>query len=268
MNNYHYILNRLHDLSDKVMNTDLLQQWMEISNEMRASQHDPEKSTFLDYSALQRTVMNSILKEIKTMSKDNLYIKDGFRGMLLDRVENGSFRKTLTTEQIKADLKVITSLCKTAQISKEDALEAQRKLLERSQRDEFLQYLQQLIDEYYKLLQMGFDVTSNDFWQAMKDLRMPVSYHESQVMSYKANNFGIVNSAVIDPVVSNIMLVSNSNIMSGKTGKSIMNIGASDLAFIPKTIEEYEAKYNSLLDALSSYSQSSFEEEKQGPELY
>lgn len=268
MNNYQNILNRLHDLSDKVMNTDLLQQWMEISNEMRASQHDPEKSTFLDYSALQRTVMNSILKEIKTMSKDNLYIKDGFRGTLLDRVENGSFRKTLATEQIKADLKVITSLCKTAQISKEDALEAQRKLLERSQRDEFLQYLQQLIDEYYKLLQMGFDVTSNDFWQAMKDLRMPVSYRESQVMSYKANNFGIVNSAVIDPVVSNIMLVSNSNIMSGKTGKSIMNIGASDLAFIPKTIEEYEAKYNSLLDALSSYSQSSFEEEKQGPELY
>ena len=268
MNNYQNILNRLHDLSDKVMNTDLLQQWMEISNEMRASQHDPEKSTFLDYSALQRTVMNSILKEIKAMSKDNLYIKDGFRGMLLDRVENGSFRKTLTTEQIKADLKVITSLCKTAQISKEDALEAQRKLLERSQRDEFLQYLQQLIDEYYKLLQMGFDVTSNDFWQAMKDLRMPVSYHESQVMSYKANNFGIVNSAVIDPVVSNIMLVSNSNIMSGKTGKSIMNVGASDLAFIPKTLEEYEAKYTSLLDTLSSYAQSSLEEEKEELELH
>ena len=268
MNNYQNILNRLHDLSDKVMNTDLLQQWMEISNEMKASQHDPEKSAFLDYSALQRTVMNSILKEIKTMSKDNLYIKDGFRGMLLDRVENGSFRKTITTEQIKADLKVITSLCKTAQISKEDALEAQRKLLERSQRDEFLQYLQQLIDEYYKLLQMGFDVTSNDLWQAMKDLRMPVSYHESQVMSYKANNFGIVNSAVIDPVVSNIMLVSNSNIMSGKTGKSIMNIGASDLAFIPKTIEEYEAKYNSLLDSLSCYNQSSLEYEKQELELY
>jgi len=52
-------------------------------------------------------------------------------------------------------------------------------------------------------------------------------------------------------VVSNIMLVSNSNIMSGKTGKSIMNIGASDLDFIPKTLEEYEAKYNSLLDSLS-----------------
>ena len=115
---------------------------------------------------------------------------------------------------------------------------------------------------------MGFDVTSNDFWQAMKDLRMPVSYHESQVMSYKANNFGIVNSAVIDPVVSNIMLVSNSNIMSGKTGKSIMNIGAADLAFIPKTIEEYEAKYNFLLDTLSSYNQSSLEYEKEELELY
>jgi hypothetical protein len=92
---------------------------------------------------------------------------------------------------------------------------------------------------------------SNGFWQDMRDLRMPVSYRESQVMNYKTNNYGIVNSAVIDPVVSNIMLVSSSNIMSGKTGKSIMNIGASDLDFIPKTLEEYEAKYNSLLDSLS-----------------
>ena len=43
MNNYLSVLNRLNELSGKVMNTDLVQQWMEISNEMRASQHDPEK---------------------------------------------------------------------------------------------------------------------------------------------------------------------------------------------------------------------------------
>ncbi len=112
------------------------------------------------------------------------------------------------------------------------------------------------IELYGKLLIMvtasnGLRRYSNGFWQDMRDLRMPVSYRESQVMNYKANNYGIVNSAVIDPVISNIMLVSNSNIMSDKTGKSIMNIGASDLAFIPKTLEEYEAKYNSLLDSLS-----------------
>ena len=267
MNNYLSVLNRLNELSGKVMNTDLVQQWMEISNEMRASQHDPEKSTFLDYSALQRTVMNSILNEVKTISKDNAYIKDGFRGMLLDRVENGSFRKGLTTEQIQDDLKVITSLCKTAQISKEDALQAQKTLLERSGRDEFMQFLQQLVEEYYKMLQMGFDVTSHDFWQAMKDLRMPVSYPESQIISYKTNNYGIVNNTVIDPVVSNIMLVNNSSIMSGKDGRSIMNIGAADLAFIPKTLEEYETKYTSLLDALSSYGQQS-SEEKDMLELY
>ena len=267
MNNYLSVLNRLNELSGKVMNTDLVQQWMEISNEMRASQHDPEKSSFLDYSALQRTVMNSILNEVKTISKDNAYIKDGFRGMLLDRVENGSFRKGLTTEQIQDDLKVITSLCKTAQISKEDALQAQKTLLERSGRDELMQFLQQLVEEYYKMLQMGFDVTSHDFWQAMKDLRMPVSYPESQIISYKTNNYGIVNNTVIDPVVSNIMLVNNSSIMSGKDGRSIMNIGAADLAFIPKTLEEYETKYTSLLDALSSYGQQS-SEEKDMLELY
>ena len=72
------------------------------------------------------------------------------------------------------------------------------------------------------MLQMGFDVTSHDFWQAMKDLRMPVSYPESQIISYKTNNYGIVNNTVIDPVVSNIMLVNNSSIMSGKDGRSIM----------------------------------------------
>ncbi len=129
------------------------------------------------------------------------------------------------------------------------------------------------IELYGKLLIMvtasnGLRRYSNGFWQDMRDLRMPVSYRESQVMNYKTNNYGIVNSAVIDPVVSNIMLVSNSNIMSDKTGKSIMNIGASDLAFIPKTLEEYEAKYNSLLDSLSTYNQSSLEYEKEELELY
>ena len=52
------------------------------------------------------------------------------------------------------------------------------------------------------------------------------------------------------------------------SGKSIMNIGVSDLAFIPKTKEDYEAKYNSLLDSLSSYDQSSLEYEKEELELY
>ncbi len=129
------------------------------------------------------------------------------------------------------------------------------------------------IELYGKLLIMvtasnGLRRYSNGFWQDMRDLRIPVSYRESQVMNYKTNNYGIVNSAVIDPVVSNIMLVSNSNIMSGKTGKIIMNIGASDLDFIPKTLEEYEAKYNSLLDSLSTYNQSSLEYEKEELELY
>ncbi len=129
------------------------------------------------------------------------------------------------------------------------------------------------IELYGKLLIMvtasnGLRRYSNGFWQDMRDLRIPVSYRESQVMNYKTNNYGIVNSAVIDPVVSNIMLVSSSNIMSGKTGKSIMNIGASDLDFIPKTLEEYEAKYNSLLDSLSTYNQSSLEYEKEELELY
>ena len=55
--------------------------------------------------------------------------------------------------------------------------------------------------------------------------------------------------------------------MSGKDGRSIMNIGAADLAFIPKTLEEYETKYTSLLDALSSYGQQS-SEEKDMLELY
>jgi hypothetical protein len=63
------------------------------------------------------------------------------------------------------------------------------------------------------------------------------------------------------------MLVSNSSIMSDKEGKNIMNISSAELAFIPKTLEEYETKYTSLLDALSSYGQQS-SEEKDMLELY
>ena len=189
--------------------------------------------------------------------------------MLLERLELGSFRKNLSEGQIKTDLAVITSLCKTAGMDEKQATEAQRTLLERSQMEKYYAYLQQLVDEYYRMLQYGFDVTSRDFWQAMKDLRVPISQVESQFMSYNSNTYGIANSVILEPVASNVMLVNNSaSVMSGKDSKSIMNIGVSDLAFIPKTKEDYEAKYNSLLDSLSSYDQSSLEYEKEELELY
>ena len=269
ISNYNYVLERLNSLSDKVMNTELVQQWFEVSNLMRVSQHDPERLTLSDYSDMRRVVSNNILKEVKNITKDNTFIKDDLRGMLLERLELGSFRKNLSEGQIKTDLAVITSLCKTIGMDEKQALEVQRSLLERSQMEKYYAYLQQLVEEYYKMLQYGFDVTSRDFWQAMKDMRVPISHVESQFMSYNSNPYSIANSVILDPVASNVMLVNNSaSIMSGKDGKSIMNIGISDLAFIPKTKEDYEAKYNSLLDSLSSYDQSSLEYENEGLERY
>ena len=189
--------------------------------------------------------------------------------MLLERLDTGCFKQRIPEGQIKTDLKVITGLCKTVGMDEKQALEAQRSLLERSQMEQYYAYLQQLVEEYYKILQYGFNVTSRDFWQAMKDLRVPISQVESQFMSYSSNPYGIANSVILDPVISNVMLVNNSaSIMSGKDGKSIMNIGISDLAFIPKTKEDYETKYNSLLDSLSSYDQSSLEYENEELELY
>jgi len=269
ISNYNYVLERLNSLSDKVMNTELVQQWFEVSNLMRVSQHDPERLTLSDYSDMRRVVSNNILKEVKNITKDNSFIKDDLRGMLLERLELGAFKKNLSEGQIKTDLAVITSLCKTAGMDEKQATEAQRTLLERSQMEKYYAYLQHLVEEYYKMLQYGFDVTSRDFWQAMKDLRVPISQVESQFMSYNSNTYGIANSVILEPVASNVMLVNNSaSVMSGKDSKSIMNIGVSDLAFIPKTKEDYEAKYNSLLDSLSSYDQSSLEYEKEELELY
>lgn len=95
------------------MNTELVQQWFEASNLMRVSQHDPEKLTLSDYSQLRRIVSNNILQEVKSISKDNSFIKNDLRGMLLERLDAGSFKRSLPEGQIQADLKVITSLCKT-----------------------------------------------------------------------------------------------------------------------------------------------------------
>ena len=268
LRNYNNVLNRLDSLSDKVMNTDLVRQWHEISEEMRLGQHDPEKLTLMDYSNLQKTVKNAILNEVRTISRDNPYIKDGFRGMLMERIELGSFKRCLPTTQIETDLEVITSLCKTVGISSQQALELERSLLERSQRKEYLEYMQTLIDDYYRSLQYGFDVTSMDFWQAMRDLHLPVSQIESRYITSNSNVYAITNNTILEPVSSNVMLTGNSNIMSGKDGKSIMNIGTSELAYIPKTLQEYEDKYNSLLDSLSNYSQSSFDYEKEKLERY
>lgn len=78
-------------------------------------------------------------------------------------------------------------------------------------------------------------------------------------MSSKTNLYGIANSVILEPVASNVMLVNNSlSVMSGKGDKSSMNISASELAFIPKTKEDYETKYNNLLESLSSFDHSSF----------
>ena len=229
---------------------------------MRSAQgtEKAEELTAKDLQNIRREVLNGILKECKSAQYDNPFISDSFKGMLIEKIDQGIFKEDVDFDTMMNTSNVIASLCKAINISEEDAKKAQEELLERSQRLEYQEYIEKEIERVYKATQLGFPVTTQDFWLAMKAIKVPTSRMQAQYRNINANPYELQAKLILEPVRNSGTLLQNSiSYKNTLLTKSIFDVDRSSIALVPKTREEYAAHYQYLLDAFSGANQSILE---------
>ncbi|MDO4501526.1 MAG: hypothetical protein Q4B60_09695 [Erysipelotrichaceae bacterium] len=258
---YVSILDRLETITDKLLSTDdakaLVDEWKEVSNSMRTAQgfELSKKQTDKDMDMLKREISNSILKEAKQLSSKSRFITKKFKGMLLERMEFGSFKQNIKIHDLIDSTRVISSLLKECGVSKDDAKKELKKLLETTEDERKRKLAMAEFEREYKKLEMGMTVSTTDFWNAMKCIGINV--YESSIYDSVINDHSLANSILLEPITKDSLkaLDTGMDIYKVEGPVSILTESLSSLTHIPLTKEEYEAKYLSLLESYESYNQ-------------
>ena len=264
--NYNNVLDELDRISADILSDDktirLVEAWYEASKNMRKAQGEElaEKITRSDLQEIQKGIKNAILNEVKKADNDKSIIAPSFRAMLLEKLDEGTL-KTSTRDDFENTVSVITELCKTVGMSQFEAMKKQEELLERSQKEEYEEYLAEIVDKVYNSYKKGFNVTSKDFWEAMRQMRVPVPKQEASVVNLTTNDYEIVSNVVLQPIqaVAVQSLEKAPDILKEEIAKGILDINLAKLTSIPLTLSDYEDKYNTMLDYYSEIGQTDFE---------
>ncbi|MDO4501417.1 MAG: hypothetical protein Q4B60_09150 [Erysipelotrichaceae bacterium] len=258
---YVSILDRLETITNKLLSTDeakaLVDEWKQVSNSMRSAQgyELSGKQTEKDLNSLKREIGNSILKEAKQLSTQSRFITKKFKGMLLERMELGTFKQNIKIHDLMDSTRVISTLLKECGVSKDDAKAELKKLLETTEDERKRKLALAEMDRVYKKLEVGMTVSTADFWNAMKCVGINannISIYESVI-----NGHSLANSILLEPITKESLkaLDTYADVYRIEGPVSVLTESLSSLTHIPLTKEEYEAKYLSLLEAYESYNQ-------------
>lgn len=206
--NYSYINNELDNIATGICkNKDinrLLENWNDLSIEMRRG-YDTDMAQMLtnkDFDDIKRRIKNGILDECKDAAYDNTSISPTFRGLMMEKLADGYFKKYIKEEQIENTVEVVSQLCKTIGMPENDTKMAVSELLARSEKEEFEEKMMQIIEETYIANKYKFGVTSKDFKEAMKSLGMPVTRQQSHWKDVNFNPYAITENTVLKSVAN------------------------------------------------------------------
>ena len=256
---YSSILDRLDKIVDKILAKEdtkvLVDRFIELSSNMRSAKGYERSSNlaYEDLNSIKREIKNSILKLSKDLNYSNRFISKKFKGMLLERLEIGSVRQDLSTYEVMNTTKVVTSLLKEAGIEKDKAKEYLDKLFD-TYNDEKRKKMAMLeFNRIYKKIEVGMDINTIDFWDAMKNIGMP--YEFPSLYDPIVNDHVLSDSLLLEPItrLSISALDNKISVLDVNDTETLLDKSLSSLLYIPKTKEEYEEKYALLLSAYDSY---------------
>lgn len=259
---YQNILSRLDALSEKILGSSdagmLLEQWRAVSENMRSAQGltMSKARTDKDLSALKRQIENSILKETRHLSSSNRFITKKFKGMMLEKMEFGSFKQKARITEIMDSTRVISTLFKEMGLSKDDAKSYLTKLLETTEEERKRKLAMAEMERIYKKLDVGMDVSTVDFWNAMRTIGIDgngPSMYEQVIPSAS-----LCNLVLLEPIAKQSLraLDTTADFFRQTEQATILSLSLGSLTHVPVTKEKYEQKYDSLMDIYSSFSQS------------
>ena len=269
LNNYDYILNQLSSVIDYCLKdqfADLLDQWLEISEKMRSVQGKSlsQDNTRKDLLAMKKVIGNAILNQCKDSSLDNRYITPSLKGMLLERVQFGQFKRGLSFDTIQLAMETFVQLYKSIGLEKQEVLEIGQEILDRSNMESYQEILQDAIDKKYdEELYLQY-ITTNDFWQTVKAIQLPISKKEFTGL-YKTgtSSYQMLNESFIKPQIKTILdIASTKTFLDDPFFKTVTSAEESFNNIFNKRVdrkEEFEENFNSLLDEYNNINQANMD---------
>lgn len=273
--NYNYINEELDGIATGIcQNKDisrLLESWNDLSLEMRRG-YDSDMAqnlTNLDFNDIKKRIKNGILEECKDAAYDNTSITPTFRGLMMEKLSDGYFKKYVKPEQVENTVEVVSQLCKTIGVPETDTKMAVSELLARSQKEEYEEKMMEIIEETYIANKYKLGVTSKDFKEAMKSLGMPVTRQQAHWKDVKLNAYSVAENTVLKPIANeglHIMkdedllkknMVDERNIFNIDERSPILKAFASvTYNTLSTDYDSYQDVYNNLLNAFAEASQS------------
>lgn len=247
---YTDIIDRLDNLADRAMKMpevqELVAKWTDTSNKMRKA-HGEELSENLlleDYLQIQKEIKNAILKETRDVDKENLRINDAFKGMMIDRLENGRFKKNgMTQEELMESLSVITQLCKATNIPEEETKKMETQLLYKSDLEYYQDMMEELTRSIYANYRIGtFNVSTMDFWNTMRRMGYSRRPYETMSAINPMNAYDMANRTILNPISTCVI-----NNVVGSNVNALLNSEDAWMLAQTNSYADYENKYNSLL---------------------
>lgn len=251
VSNYNYILVKLDELTDQIMQLDDMQnlynQWWDISIAMRESQFTDlaEKNTNKDFTNIKRNIKNSILRECLKAQYNNYRISPQMKGMLSEKIGAGFYKNEVNVDQFKSTTKVITTLCKEAGISKEVCYKMQSELLERSRKEYWETIMKAEMEAIYNDLSYRFNVTTQDYWNALRSIQTQVPKKNVSILTNDIPPADIANSVILEPLRKTVLDETESN-MSNSDSLEVSNFlhhKFSTDEIEPLDEEGYKTKY-------------------------
>lgn len=261
MHMYLELLDHLEKITDRLLESEdakeLLEQWKEVSDSMRSAQGFEKSAleTSKDLEALKRQMQNSILKQTRNLSSQSRFITKKFKGMLLEKMELGSFRQGAKISDIMDATRVISSLLKECGVSKDEARKQLNRLLETTEEERKRKLAMAELDRIYRKVEVGMDVSTIDFWNTMKVIQMEGSV--SSIYSPSINSSSLSSAILLEPVAKSSLraLENHASVFHMDEPSTVLSLSLSSLTHVPLTREEYIAKYEALLEAYETYCQ-------------
>ena len=254
--NYGFILEELDKLCDKCLGSDevvaILSQWYELSMSMRSAQGEnlARENTLTDLQEIKRSIKNGILDQCKDASYNNSYITPHFKGMFADKIQNGIFKPNTSVDTVLDTIDIISTLCKSSNISEETCLSLQNDLLERSNFKHLKTACEQDTKKKYETAAVYFDATTRDFWRAMRAIQIKVNKKDLNIRTTDMNSYSVAHATALKPITKTVMDLRLSTVLDEKIltvlNSSIPSYLSSPL---PINADTYTKQYESVLNA-------------------
>lgn len=214
-----------------------------------ASSELGELNTMKDEAELKRQITNGILKQAKAADKINWKIPDKAKGMLIERIQQGRITSSDPTNVLETTVKFL----KEMGLSERENQTMNNQLLDKSGMDIYKEQLNEIVEAVYSNADIGLDITTREFYDILKELRVPLARYNTMYRRNYAYYPELANTVINRPV-ADLIRQQSPNILNTYQVDILTNVleKTQQPAF---SMDTYASTYRDMLETISGIGQ-------------